>query len=334
MFNSEKNANDVAADASDSGMAVCCGRLSALDVGGSGATRRASDMELSRSLDALAGALAFPTTPTPASGAPGFGALLARTTAVPERSGGGTVVELPSLDDGHSVHGAWSSPAPAWRPLPASTPTAPAAPAAPAIRCGKEFTLDQLARIIRAPSVADHHHHLGTNSGAAAATAAAATAATTGPHTAPTTGAGANHADGPAPHRGEMAAPPYTYAALVYHAIKGTGQGAGCQVTDINEAMIRQWPYYRDTPDHGWKQSVRYNLTKHSCFRKARRGTGDQGRGVFWHINEDEARLQISFKLTRTRRTSRANPKPKTALSRPMKRGSAPAQRLLPAISG
>ncbi|PFH52629.1 hypothetical protein AMATHDRAFT_46173 [Amanita thiersii Skay4041] len=80
--------------------------------------------------------------------------------------------------------------------------------------------------------------------------------------------------------------PPFTYAQLIYRAIRDTGGKATLQ--EICAWISRTYDYYKYA-DGAWMSSVRHNLSSGRAFMKMERCGGDRGKGFFWSIDEKYA---------------------------------------------
>ncbi|KAF8974657.1 hypothetical protein BDZ97DRAFT_1751403 [Flammula alnicola] len=77
--------------------------------------------------------------------------------------------------------------------------------------------------------------------------------------------------------------PPFTYAQLIYRAIKEIGGKATLQ--EICSWIMNTHEYYRYA-DGAWMSSVRHNLSSGRAFLKMERCGGDRGKGFFWSVDE------------------------------------------------
>ncbi|CAA7260234.1 unnamed protein product [Cyclocybe aegerita] len=77
--------------------------------------------------------------------------------------------------------------------------------------------------------------------------------------------------------------PPFTYAQLIYRAIKDIGGKATLQ--EICNWIMNTHEYYRYA-DGSWMSSVRHNLSSGRAFLKGDRCGGDRGKGFFWSVDE------------------------------------------------
>ncbi|EAU84503.1 hypothetical protein CC1G_00022 [Coprinopsis cinerea okayama7 len=77
--------------------------------------------------------------------------------------------------------------------------------------------------------------------------------------------------------------PPFTYAQLIFRAIKDIGGKATLQ--EICTWIMNKHEYYR-WADGAWMSSVRHNLSSGRAFLKMERCGGDRGKGFFWSVDE------------------------------------------------
>jgi forkhead box protein K len=77
--------------------------------------------------------------------------------------------------------------------------------------------------------------------------------------------------------------PSYTYAQLIYRAIKSIGTKATLQ--EICNWIMTEYDYYK-WADGAWMSSVRHNLSSSKAFKKLERCGGDRGKGFFWSVEE------------------------------------------------
>ncbi|KAF5321279.1 hypothetical protein D9619_001017 [Psilocybe cf. subviscida] len=77
--------------------------------------------------------------------------------------------------------------------------------------------------------------------------------------------------------------PPFTYAQLIFRAVKEIGGKATLQ--EICTWIMNTHEYYRFA-DGAWMSSVRHNLSSGRAFLKMERCGGDRGKGFFWSVDE------------------------------------------------
>ncbi|KAF8631303.1 hypothetical protein AX15_002621 [Amanita polypyramis BW_CC] len=81
--------------------------------------------------------------------------------------------------------------------------------------------------------------------------------------------------------------PPFTYAQLIFKAIKAIGGKATLQ--EICTWISHTYDYYKYA-DGAWMSSVRHNLSSGRAFLKMERCGGDRGKGFFWSIDDKHAK--------------------------------------------
>jgi len=77
--------------------------------------------------------------------------------------------------------------------------------------------------------------------------------------------------------------PPYSYIALIVMAIQASPVKR-CTLSDIYAFLQAKFPFFRGSY-HGWKNSVRHNLSLNECFIKLPKGLGRPGKGHYWTID-------------------------------------------------
>ncbi|KAF5388357.1 hypothetical protein D9615_000136 [Tricholomella constricta] len=82
--------------------------------------------------------------------------------------------------------------------------------------------------------------------------------------------------------------PPFTYAQLIFKAIKAIGEKATLQ--EICSWIMNTHEYYQYT-DASWMSSVRHNLSSSRAFLKLERCGGDRGKGFFWKLDEKHSKV-------------------------------------------
>lgn len=78
--------------------------------------------------------------------------------------------------------------------------------------------------------------------------------------------------------------PPYSYADLIRMAILST-ESKRMTLNEIYEYVLEKYPYYREA-NHGWKNSIRHNLSLNNAFEKLPRPRNEPGKGSYWVINQ------------------------------------------------
>ncbi|CAG5126878.1 unnamed protein product [Candidula unifasciata] len=77
--------------------------------------------------------------------------------------------------------------------------------------------------------------------------------------------------------------PPYSYIALIVMAIQASPVKR-CTLSEIYQFLQQRFHFFRGHY-HGWKNSVRHNLSLNECFVKLPKGVGRPGKGHFWTID-------------------------------------------------
>jgi len=101
-----------------------------------------------------------------------------------------------------------------------------------------------------------------------------------GSETTPTSTSTQSAAPGPARKHEK---PPYSYIALIVMAIQASPVKR-CTLSDIYAFLQQKFPFFRGSY-HGWKNSVRHNLSLNECFIKLPKGLGRPGKGHYWTID-------------------------------------------------
>lgn len=77
--------------------------------------------------------------------------------------------------------------------------------------------------------------------------------------------------------------PPFSYIALIVMAIQ-SHPAKRCTLSDIYQFLQQRFPFFRGSY-HGWKNSVRHNLSLNECFIKLPKGLGRPGKGHYWTVD-------------------------------------------------
>ena len=121
-----------------------------------------------------------------------------------------------------------------------------------------------------------HRNHADNDDGDSACTTNVDKKVASGSETTPTQSAAA----GPARKHEK---PPYSYIALIVMAIQASPVKR-CTLSDIYAFLQQKFPFFRGSY-HGWKNSVRHNLSLNECFIKLPKGLGRPGKGHYWTID-------------------------------------------------
>ncbi|CAG5099459.1 Oidioi.mRNA.OKI2018_I69.XSR.g16534.t1.cds [Oikopleura dioica] len=98
--------------------------------------------------------------------------------------------------------------------------------------------------------------------------------------------------------------PSHSYADLIRMAIESTSTRQ-MTLNQIYEYVLENFPYYRSAT-HGWKNSIRHNLSLSACFQKVQRPKGHPGKGGYWTIDPNPAQSEFG--------RQRKRPAPQAAL--------------------
>nr|DAD52844.1 TPA_exp: forkhead box N2/3-2 [Schmidtea mediterranea] len=85
--------------------------------------------------------------------------------------------------------------------------------------------------------------------------------------------------------------PSFSYTQLIYMAIENS-PGKAMTVNDIYNWCELNFPYYANAI-HGWKNSLRHNLSINKCFKKITK-MGQGGRGSLWIVDPREKQHLVS----------------------------------------
>ena len=77
--------------------------------------------------------------------------------------------------------------------------------------------------------------------------------------------------------------PRLSYSQLIAEALN-QAENRMMPLEDIYVCISKMYPFYR-MDDKGWQNSIRHNLSLHSCFYKVPRPKSSTGRGSFWTTN-------------------------------------------------
>ena len=108
--------------------------------------------------------------------------------------------------------------------------------------------------------------------------------------------------------------PPYSYVALISMAVQ---EAADKRLTlnGIYDYITKNFPYYRNRENQGWRNSIRHNLSLHECFMKLPAKGGKNGKSHYWVLDPNHEVLfeEGNYRRRRRRPVRRVNYQPTTA---------------------
>lgn len=99
--------------------------------------------------------------------------------------------------------------------------------------------------------------------------------------------------------------PQFPYSHLIATALRAHPEASGISLSEIYKSIQEIFPFYQYCP-HGWKHSVRHNLSSNKAFRKISK----EGKGWLWGIDEEYFQERERLKK-KAAITAKAKAKPK-----------------------
>ena len=95
--------------------------------------------------------------------------------------------------------------------------------------------------------------------------------------------------------------PPYSYVALISMSIQES-QEKRLTLNGIYDYITKNFPYYRNRENQGWRNSIRHNLSLHECFMKLPAKGGKNGKSHYWVLDPQHEVLFEEGNYRRRRR--------------------------------
>lgn len=100
---------------------------------------------------------------------------------------------------------------------------------------------------------------------------------------------------------------PYSYAQLITYAI-ATSSTQKMTLSELYKWCMDNFPYFKEAPTQGWKNSIRHNLSLNRNFIRIPRPINEPGKGSYWTLNK--ARLKGTIKVSDRSKNSKSHNNP------------------------
>ena len=95
--------------------------------------------------------------------------------------------------------------------------------------------------------------------------------------------------------------PPYSYVALISMSVEDSPEKR-LTLNGIYDYITKNFPYYRNRENQGWRNCIRHNLSLHECFMKLPAKGGKNGKSHYWVLDPQHEVLFEAGNYRRRRR--------------------------------